>query len=319
MSINVYILTYNRANYLKETIKSVLAQTYKDFSLYVLDNCSSDNTEEVVSSFEDKRMHYIRHSRNIGGGGNINYAIEHCEADYLVVFHDDDLMEPWFLEKEIEAFRRCPDCVVVAGNAEFFGAICGGTVQQLEEGAFRTFRGIELLSTYLKTGHYLVFPSLMYKSSFLKEKHLRIINEPGPCADVVFYCDIGNQGGRICEISDVIMKYRTHDNQDSALHMYPMHIQLFHYLKNNADYQDAFKKEKEGRKSRYLYFSRRLFCDWLNEKVSVADAEDYYNQLAEELSINKTNIWSRLFKICTSHTIAKSICKRLYNTRKQLD
>ena len=76
--ITAFIVTYNRVEYLKKAIDSVLNQTCRDFELIILDNCSTDGTEEYVKSLNDDRITYIRHEKNIGGGGNIAYAFAHC-------------------------------------------------------------------------------------------------------------------------------------------------------------------------------------------------------------------------------------------------
>ena len=72
--LDVYIITYNRAKYLRESIKSVLAQTYSNFELTILDNCSTDETADIVREFNDNRLKYIKHERNLGAWGNICYA-----------------------------------------------------------------------------------------------------------------------------------------------------------------------------------------------------------------------------------------------------
>ena len=70
-SLNVYILTYNRADYLSSTIESVLRQSFKDFQLYILDNHSTDKTKEIVSKFNDDRLHYICHAEFIDTNGKV--------------------------------------------------------------------------------------------------------------------------------------------------------------------------------------------------------------------------------------------------------
>ena len=63
--VTVCLPTYNRAHYLREAIESVLSQTFQDFELLICDNASTDETSEVVKSFRDARIRYVRHSRNI--------------------------------------------------------------------------------------------------------------------------------------------------------------------------------------------------------------------------------------------------------------
>ncbi len=71
-TVNVIIPTYNRAHFVGRAIKSVLNQTYQDFEIIVDDDASIDNTEEVVKSFNDGLIKYIRHKRNEGGGAARN-------------------------------------------------------------------------------------------------------------------------------------------------------------------------------------------------------------------------------------------------------
>ena len=97
----IFVLTYNRVNYLKSALESILNQTYSDFILNVLDNCSNDGTEEYVKSIEDKRVNYIRHEHNLGGIGNISYAFKNCAGDYFAVFHDDDILHDNLLKEEV--------------------------------------------------------------------------------------------------------------------------------------------------------------------------------------------------------------------------
>lgn len=106
--VTVAIPTYNRAHYLKESIPSVLAQTFMDFNLVIIDNASTDNTGEVVRSFADPRIEYFRNECNLGIIGNWNRAIELCVGEYLNIFGDDDKMLPNFLEKSVTILDAFP-------------------------------------------------------------------------------------------------------------------------------------------------------------------------------------------------------------------
>ena len=74
--VNICIPVYNGSAYIAESINSVLAQTYEDFQLIVCDNCSTDNTGEIVRSFQDPRITYIRNAENLGLVGNANRCLE---------------------------------------------------------------------------------------------------------------------------------------------------------------------------------------------------------------------------------------------------
>lgn len=90
--ISVIISTYNRSNFLKKAIKSVLRQTFKDFELIIVDDCSTDNTEKVVKSFKDKRVKYVKTAKNYGHDGRPkNIGIRVATGKYISFLDDDDI------------------------------------------------------------------------------------------------------------------------------------------------------------------------------------------------------------------------------------
>lgn len=98
--ITVCLPTYNRARYLVQCLGSILAQTFRDFEVIVSDNCSTDATPEVVGTFNDPRIRYVRNARNIGVFPNMNQCLDLARGEYVCILHDDDLYAPRFLERE---------------------------------------------------------------------------------------------------------------------------------------------------------------------------------------------------------------------------
>lgn len=97
--VSIAIPTYNRAdNYLRYSLESALKQTYQNIEIIVSDNCSPDNTAEVVKGFTDSRIRYFRHAKNIGPGNNFNFCIKQARGAYLLLLPDDDLIDPDFVE-----------------------------------------------------------------------------------------------------------------------------------------------------------------------------------------------------------------------------
>jgi glycosyltransferase involved in cell wall biosynthesis len=106
--VTVFIPTYNRAGVLPEAIKSVLAQTYDDFKLVVSDNVSTDSTAEVVRSFDDPRLEYVRQPENLGMLGNHNWSLAHIDTEFGLIVSDDDLLYPPLLERMVAELDRVP-------------------------------------------------------------------------------------------------------------------------------------------------------------------------------------------------------------------
>jgi len=96
--ISVYILAYNRAKLLPRAVNSVLNQTFLDFELVIVNNGSTDNTEEVLRSFEDKRIIYRKHEENKGLLGGLNTALDTVRGKYIINLSDDDEFLPDALE-----------------------------------------------------------------------------------------------------------------------------------------------------------------------------------------------------------------------------
>ena len=83
--------TYNRAHYIKQAIDSVLSQTFQDWELLILDDCSTDNTHEIISPFlSDARIKYIKNEQNLGITKNRNRALSLSSGQYVAVLDSDD-------------------------------------------------------------------------------------------------------------------------------------------------------------------------------------------------------------------------------------
>lgn len=102
--VSVVIPTYNRAHSISMAIRSVLDQTYQDFEVIIVDDGSIDNTEEIVKSFEDERIEYIRHTKNRGASAARNTGIKVAKGEYIAFQDSDDEWVPDKLELQVKAF-----------------------------------------------------------------------------------------------------------------------------------------------------------------------------------------------------------------------
>lgn len=104
-TVSVIIPTYNRAHLVTRAICSVLAQTFQDFEILVVDDCSTDNTENVVNSYDDPRVRFMAHEVNRGGSAARNTGIRAASGEYLAFLDSDDEWLPEKLEKQLELFK----------------------------------------------------------------------------------------------------------------------------------------------------------------------------------------------------------------------
>lgn len=114
--VSVIVPTFNRAHFLTETIDSILSQTFKNFELIVVDNCSTDNTREVIHSYNDERLKYYTNPNNGIIAVNRNYGIRKSLGEYIAFCDDDDLWLPKKLERQLQEFEKDDQIGLVCSN-----------------------------------------------------------------------------------------------------------------------------------------------------------------------------------------------------------
>jgi glycosyltransferase involved in cell wall biosynthesis len=103
--VSVILPTYNRKHLLKETIESVLSQTYKDLEVIVVDDGSTDNTEHFISNFNDERITYIKQDHR-GVSSARNKGIENAKGEYIAFLDSDDKWLPSKIEEQLKVFKN---------------------------------------------------------------------------------------------------------------------------------------------------------------------------------------------------------------------
>ena len=105
--VSVIIPTYNSASYIKKTVDSVLAQTYENFEVVLVDDCSKDSTREVLENIakSDSRVHPFFQEKNNGAAVSRNIGIENAKGRYIAFLDSDDLWEPDKLEKQLKVLQ----------------------------------------------------------------------------------------------------------------------------------------------------------------------------------------------------------------------
>ena len=129
-SVSVVIPTFNRAELLPAAIRSVLNQTFQDFEILIVDDGSSDTTPDIVKTFDDKRIHYIRHAVPRGGAAARNTGIAHSRGEYVAFLDDDDEWYPQKLARQMEVMRKSEPEVAAIYSGYFVveratGRVCG--------------------------------------------------------------------------------------------------------------------------------------------------------------------------------------------------
>lgn len=100
-TVSIIMPSYNTAAYIKRSIESVIAQTYTDWELIIVDDCSADNTDEVVAQLRDERIRYLKNEKNSGAALSRNRALREARGRWIAFLDSDDVWMPQKLEKQI--------------------------------------------------------------------------------------------------------------------------------------------------------------------------------------------------------------------------
>jgi len=103
--VSVIIPTYNRASILNETIRGVLQQTYRELEIIVVDDGSTDNTNQLIEKIDDKRIFYL-YKENRGLASARNAGIKKAKGEYIAFLDSDDIWLPAKIEKQMEVFKN---------------------------------------------------------------------------------------------------------------------------------------------------------------------------------------------------------------------
>jgi glycosyltransferase involved in cell wall biosynthesis len=119
--VTILLPNYNNARFLKEAIDSILLQTFQDFELLIVDDCSTDNGVEIIQSYSDKRIKLIRKDTNSGIVDTLNIGLDQIDSKYMARMDGDDISYPQRCEKIIRFLENNPLVGVCSSALETFG------------------------------------------------------------------------------------------------------------------------------------------------------------------------------------------------------
>ena len=218
LDISVFILSYNRPVYLRETVESVLRQSQTPCTIAIFDNGSASEVQESVRDFLELGVRWIGSDVNRGSHWNTRRAIESVSSKYFMLLHDDDRLDPLFLERQIRFMEENDAVAAVSCNGHLInhkGANLGKTLAPMQEGGryhYFSFSG-EVALKYAGNSCIPLSPTI-YRTSLARLVGIR--EEFGKVADAVLFCDL-TAVGPIAYLDDPLYDCRIHPGQDSMV------------------------------------------------------------------------------------------------------
>jgi len=214
--VTVVLPVYNGSKYLKETIDSVLNQTYKDFDFLIINDASTDNSEDVILSFTDPRIKYHLNEMNLGSIGAPVKGMNMSETEYIARIDQDDIWLPAKLEKQIQIMDADPQIGICGTSIELFGDRSGVKI-------------FPITNEHLKVG-FLFFccmshPSVVFRKSFLVETGVTYNETYRLADDYKMWIDCIDLT-QIYNISEPLVRYRQHEEQICSTANAPKQMQV---------------------------------------------------------------------------------------------
>ena len=205
--VSVVIPVYNREPFIGAAVASILAQTFADFELLVIDDGSSDRSGEVTQHTQDRRVRLLRHERNLGVAKTRNAGIDAARGQYLAFLDSDDIAQPTRLAKQAAFLDRHLDHAAVGAWVDWMdedgrplGRIKRRPVAPSDVAALRLFRqGIENTASMARTA---ILRDYRHDESFTVSEDFEI------------WARIAAQHA-IANLPEVLVRRRTHTQQIS--------------------------------------------------------------------------------------------------------
>jgi glycosyltransferase involved in cell wall biosynthesis len=224
--VSIILTTFQRPAMLLEAINGALSQTYEDFELLVMDNASTDYTGDVVRQLKDPRLLYIRRPVNNGSAANWMEGLSRARGELILNTHDDDIMHPTMLEREVE--------VMDASGAKMVGCNVrivdknGGLMQDRfsPDATDRIFTRGEFIRAYMTER--FTFKCSTQLTRRCDHDWMSGSGDPGigPLGDIYMVC-LANSKGSVVHIADPLLDYRVHESGETfTLDITPSDIKL---------------------------------------------------------------------------------------------
>ena len=203
--VSVIMPAYNAEKYINEAIDSILGQTFGDFELIIINDCSADSTENIIQSYSDSRIVYLKNEKNMGVAATLNRGLEAAGGEYIARMDADDISLPQRLEKQVNLLDADPSLVACGSQLENFcdGAVSAGLrfpVTKEEAGA--------LLVLHPTLAH----PTVMLRGTVLRENRLRYDLRYEGTEDFALWWEISRYGSLV-SLDEVLLRYRVHVGQ----------------------------------------------------------------------------------------------------------
>jgi len=209
--VTVLLPVWNAEKYIKQAIESVLNQTFKDFELLVIDDASTDKSAEIILSFQDARIIYVKNNSNLQLIRTLNKGIRLARGRYLARMDADDICFSERLEKQVEFLEKNKGIAVVGTDIEFISS----KGRYIGKGIVHP-NGPKHIKWGLQRRNCVYHPTVMVNMDLLGEDFFYDTNYVH-AEDYELWLRLA-KSYEIYNLSDILLKYRIHSASITNIH-----------------------------------------------------------------------------------------------------
>ena len=313
--ISVIMPVYNGEKYLSEAIESILNQTYENFELIIINDASIDRTEEIILSYNDPRIVYIKNKQNLQIVKTLNKGIQLAKGKYIARMDADDISIHNRFKKQLTYMKK--------NNID----ICGSWIKTIgyKNEIWKFPESHEEIKINLFFHSVLAHPSVMIKKEVFEQ--FKYMNQYNKAEDYALWV-MAIDSYKFANVPKILLLYRIHQNQTNKLIQLEIAnkirlLMLNRYFTNLTENDnEIFIKFSNNKKLNFEHLVKLIEkLIKFNTKTNKLQEDIFYSILAKRiltlLSINSKNCFADFFKLNNS-TLNKKLKISLYSFLKQL-
>lgn len=195
---------YNCGLYLRDAIESILNQEFKDFYFHIINDGSTDNTEEIVHEFKDPRIKYFKNKENLKLIPTLNNAILDCTTKYIVRMDGDDIADPLFIKILYNYMEKNPHISICSCYFQYFGGKEDKVINPLS---------INEVKVSLLFYNPVLHPGI-WRNDVIKKHNFKFNSEFIHAEEYEFWTQL-SRVTNLANVPHFLMKLRSHNNQVS--------------------------------------------------------------------------------------------------------
>lgn len=203
-AVSILMPVYKTAPYLREAIDSILSQSFTDFELIVLNDCSPDNAEEILDQYDDPRIIRYCGRENQGLSNVLNIGLDMAKGKFIARMDSDDISLPERLKTQVDYLDSNPDIDLCSCGMKLFGAKDGTWIRESDP------ERVKITALFFSP---ILHASSVWRKDSFEKNLLRFRQEMVPAEDYDLWCRALTKGLKLINLPDCLYLYRIRPDQ----------------------------------------------------------------------------------------------------------